>query len=298
MHTSTLVSAPGLPRHTMMAPAGARRSTDGVLQLVLQQRGTRTVVQDCYTHVPLQILRPVYLDDTGTAYIYLLNPGGGVVGGDTYTLTVTLDTGAQAYLTTPSATKIYATPGTPAQQRITFTLHAEAVLTYLPGQTIPFANAAMHQDMTIRLGAGACAFVGEILAPGRVARQERFAYREYCTSLRVEDMHGRVLLRERSRLQPHSQPLRNLGLFEGYDYLGTFYALGDSQRLPASLAECLHALLEQRPQLIGSATALAHGGLVARLLATDHSSVDQALFAIWDTLRRHVLGSPAVACRT
>jgi urease accessory protein len=282
----------------MMGSAGARRSTDGVLQLVLQQRGTRTVVQDCYTHVPLQILRPVYLDDTGTAYIYLLNPGGGVVGGDTYTLTVTLDTGAQAYLTTPSATKIYATPGPPAQQRITCTLHAKAVLTYLPGQTIPFANAAMHQDMTIRLGAGACAFVGEILAPGRVARQERFAYREYCTSLRVEDMHGHVLLRERSRLQPRSQPLHNLGLFEGYDYLGTFYALGDSQCLPANLAECLHALLEPRPHLIGSATALAHGGLVARLLATDHSSVDQALFAIWDTLRRHVLGSPAVSCRT
>jgi urease accessory protein len=248
--------------------------------------------------MPLRILRPVYLDDTGTAYIYLLNPCGGVVGGDTYTITVTLDVGAQAYLTTPSATKIYATLGAPAQQHIAFTLHAEAVLTYLPGQTIPFANAAMHQDMTIRLGAGACAFVGEILAPGRVARQELFAYREYSTNLRVEDVYGRVLLLERSRLQPRYQQLSSLGLFEGYNYLGTFYALGDSQRLPASLAEHLHALLEHRPQLIGSATALAHGGLVARLLATDHSSANQALFALWDTLRRHVLGYPAVPYRT
>src|SRR2546428_470617 len=87
-----------------------------------------------YFQVPLQVLRPLYLDDVGTAYVYLVSPCGGVVGGDRYDMTVVLEAGAQACLTTPSATKLYATPGAPAQQRLDITLQARAVLEYLPEQ--------------------------------------------------------------------------------------------------------------------------------------------------------------------
>jgi urease accessory protein len=254
------------------------------------------VVQDCYSRVPLQVLRSLYLDDTGTAYVYLLNPGGGVLGGDIYSIAVTVETGAHAYLTTPSATKLYAAPGAATQQHIEFMLHTGAVLTYLPEQTIPFANAAFHQRMTIRLGTGACVFLGEIVAPGRLARGECFAYREYCTSLCVEDTQGRTLLLERTRLQPQRQALYGLGLLEGYPYLGTFYALGAD--LPATVADHLHDLLICRPRLIGSATMLEHGGLAVRLLGEDHQSVSRALYTVWNTLRQHVLGYPAVPHRT
>jgi urease accessory protein len=278
--------------------AQRRRPNDGVLQLVLRRVGARTVVQDCYYRVPLQVLRPVYLDNTGTAYVYLLNPGGGVLGGDTYTITVTVEAGAHAYLTTPSATRLYAAPGAATRQHVEFTLHAGAVLTYLPEQTIPFANAAFQQHMTIRLGPGACVFLGDIIAPGRLARGERFAYREYCTSLHIENAQGRMILLERMRLQPQYQSLDGLGLLEGYTYLGTFYALHEGALLPATLADHLHDLLTCQRRLIGSATLLEHGGLAVRLLGEDHSSTCQALYSIWDTLRRHVLGYPAVSHRT
>jgi urease accessory protein len=269
-----------------------------MLQLVLRRVGARTVVQDCYYRVPLQVLRPVYLDDTATAYVYLLNPGGGVLGGDTYTIKVTLEAGAHAYLTTPSATRLYAAPGAATQQRIEFTLHTGAVLTYLPEQTIPFANAAFQQQMTVRLGPGACVFLGELLAPGRLARGERFAYREYCSSLRVEDAQGQVLLLERTRLQPQRQPLDELGLLEGYAYLGTFYALREGSALSGTLAERLHTLLSDRQRLVGSATILEYGGLAVRLLGEEHQSLRQALYDTWDTLRQHVLGYAAVPGRT
>src|SRR2546425_779038 len=82
--------------------------------------------------------------------------------------------GARACLTTPSATKLYATSGAPAQQRLDITLHADAVLEYLPEQMIPFAQAVFHQQITVRLGAGACVLLMEIVAPGRVARGEAF----------------------------------------------------------------------------------------------------------------------------
>jgi urease accessory protein len=240
----------------------------------------------------------VYLDQTGTAYVYLLNPGGGLLGGDTYTITVTVEAGAHAYLTTPAATRLYAAPGAATRQQVAFTLHAGAVLTYLPEQTIPFAQAAFQQHMTIRLGPGACVFVGDILAPGRLARGERFAYREYCTRLCIDTAQGQELVREGTRLHPQSQALAGLGLLEGYAYLGTFYALREGTPLPESVVAQLHELLTGRPRLLGSATQLAHGGLAVRLLGEDHSSVRQALSTIWDTLRQHILGYPAVSPRT
>jgi urease accessory protein len=269
-----------------------------VLYLELQRTGKRTVVRDCYAHVPLQVLRPVYLDDTGTASIYLLNPCGGVLGGDTYTITVTLQPGARVHLTTPSATKLYATEGAVAQQYVDFTLAAGAVLTYLPEQTIPFAHAAFRQQIRVRLPADACAFLGEIVAPGRVARGEAFAYREYSSSLHVEDTQGNMLLVERTRLQPQQQPLQGLGLLEGYDYLGTFYALSRQAAITSKLANDLHALLASRQRLLGSATLLAHGGVAVRLLATDHSSASQALYDVWDIVHRHTLGYAATPRRT
>jgi urease accessory protein len=268
-----------------------------VLRLGLRQVANRTVLHDCYAHVPLRVLRPIYPDDTGTAYLYLLNPCGGVLGGDTYTIHATLDAGAQAYITTPSATKLYAAPAQPACQQLDFTLHDGAVLTYLPEPTIPFANAAFRQYMTVRLGDGAGAFLGEILAPGRMARNEIFAYREYSTSLRVEDADGDIFLIDRTRLHPQQDDLRALGLLEGYYYLGTCYALGSFAARSATLAPALHDLLDDHPHLVGSATTLAQGGIAIRFLADTSIRANQALYRICKLLRQQVRGYPAAPHR-
>ena len=132
-----------------MIAARQRRPNEGVLCLVLRRAGQRTVLQECYFQVPLQVLRPLYLDEVGTAYVYLVNPCGGVVGGDAYSLTVVVEAGARACLTTPSATKLYATSGAPAQQRLDITLQAGAVMEYLPEQVIPFAQAAFQDRKSV-----------------------------------------------------------------------------------------------------------------------------------------------------
>src|SRR5262249_56331930 len=98
--------------------AQPRRPNEGVLCLVLRRAGQRTVLHDCYFQVPLQVLRPLYLDDVGTAYVYLVSPCGGVVGGDTYDISVVVEAGARACLTTPSATNPYPSPAAPAHTRL------------------------------------------------------------------------------------------------------------------------------------------------------------------------------------
>jgi urease accessory protein len=185
----------------------------------------------------------------------------------------------------------------PARQQLEITLHAGAVLEYLPEQIIPFAQAAFQQHMTVRLGSGACVMAMEIIAPGRLARGEAFAYRDYDSSVSIEATSGQVLLRERTRLQPGWHCLNGSGLFEGYNYLGTFYAIVEGRPLSAELVEQLHTLLACRAGLLGSATMLAHGGIAARVLGTDHTTVSQALHEVWDVLRRALFGYPAVVWR-
>jgi urease accessory protein len=257
------------------------------------------VLYDCYARTPLRVLRPLYLDDTGMAYLYLLNPCGGVVGGDTYTLQIDLDTGSQAYVTTPSATQLYATLHAPAEQRIDFTLHQGAILAYFPEQTIPFGNSAFRQRMTVRLGHDAFVFLGDILAPGRSARQESFAYREYDSRLRVETLaSGEIRLFDRIRLRPLQDPLSCLGFMEAYDYLGVFYALPSSGTIDPSLSDHLHEALASCPDLVGSASTLPYGGLAARVLGTHHTPVRQALHLAWHLTRQALFGQPAAALRT
>lgn len=277
---------------------GSRRPLNrGVVELNLRRSGTRTVVRDAYFQTPLQIMRPYYLDDSGTAYLYLLSPGGGVVGGDRYAITVTLEAGARACMTTASATKLYASPASMARQRFEVILQAGAVFEYLPEQMIPFARSAFHQDMSVRLGNGAVAVLMEIVAPGRLARGEAFAYRDYSSGLSVADAQGRLLLRERTRLQPPCWSAGNgLGLLEGFNYLGTLYVLSESCGAPDELANDLHGLVVDR-HCIGGATALEWGGVVVRLLAEDHATVSHTLHAVWDRVRRCLLGYPAVRWR-
>src|SRR4029450_6776585 len=102
----------------------------------------------------------------------------------------------------------YATLGMPAQQHLEITLHAGAVLEYLPEQIIPFAQAAFQQHMTVRLGSGACILAMEIVAPGRLARGEAFAYRDYDSSVCIEAASGQGLLRDPHGLRAERQGLQ------------------------------------------------------------------------------------------
>ena len=125
--------------------------------------------------------------------------------------------------------------------------------------------------------------------------QESFQYRSYDTRLRIKNDQGDVLLEDHLRLQPKHQRLAELGMFEAYAYIASFYALGLDQTLSQHLTSDLQGALGDEPHLLGSATELAHGGLAVRILSQTHRHANQALHMVWDTVRQQVQGCPAVA---
>src|SRR5580698_4734086 len=98
-----------------------RIGRDGFLDLAFRSNGHRTILaRRRFTH-PLQALEPTRTAD-GSLCLMMLNPSGGLVGGDRLSTSVHIGPGAAVVLTTASATKVYRTEGEAASHRTAITL--------------------------------------------------------------------------------------------------------------------------------------------------------------------------------
>src|SRR2546426_10258712 len=124
-------------------PEPARVGRDGTLALALERRDGATVLGACRYRLPLQVLSPMALDDPA-AVVSVLNPTGGLVGGDRLTIDVTIGPAAHGCLTTPSATKVYRTAGAPARPAGAIRPRARAPLGGGPRPPHPFPGLALR----------------------------------------------------------------------------------------------------------------------------------------------------------
>ena len=147
-----------------------RVGRDGFLGLRFGRRHGRTVLAQCRFKLPLQALAPTELAD-GTAYLMLLNPTGGLVGGDRLSTQIIQEADTRVCLTTPSATRVYRTLDQPSVQHTRIQLGEAASLEFLPDHVIPHRDSSLHQSLRVEMGRGSRAiFVGR---PGRGARGSR-----------------------------------------------------------------------------------------------------------------------------
>ncbi len=140
------------------------------------RRARGTVVARRRHEGPFCIQRPFYPGD-GACHVYLLHPPGGLAAGDELDLTVDVEPGAAALLTTPAATKFYRSDGAPSVQRQTLRVAAGAALEWLPLDTILFGGSRALIETDVVLAPGA-RFIGwEQLSLGRPLSGDRYATR-------------------------------------------------------------------------------------------------------------------------
>lgn len=118
----------------LMSAAGRH----GRAELHFARRGQRTILYHQYATVPAQIIRPFYTPDDERAYVFLLTPTGGMLGGDRLDIHIVLEPDAKVCLTTASATKVHPSADLPAEQSLRIDLGAGSSLEYLPEPTILF----------------------------------------------------------------------------------------------------------------------------------------------------------------
>ncbi len=278
------------------SPTPDRIGRDGALSLAFERRGGRTVLTERRFTLPLQALEPISLDDDESLYLMLLNPTGGILGGDHLQTEIKLGPGAHVCLTTPSATKVYRTVGPPAMQETVIRLGDGAVLEYLPDHVIPHPGSAFHQSLSIEIGSESRAIVLDAFAVGRLARGERWGFRELVNRITVTSK-GRPLFLDRTWLDPAKQTPTGLGGMEGFGYLATLLLFADGfgewKNVACALAERLHEL----PSLRGGASPLARGGCVVRILAASAPDLTQVVQNLWALSRKLLLGLPPADMR-
>src|SRR6185436_595061 len=89
----------------------------GSLDLAYARRGPETILTRVSCRSPWHWFPPISLDE-GSAYTLLVNPSGGLVGGDRLSLRAGLGPDAHVLFSTPSANRVYRTLSEPAIQSI------------------------------------------------------------------------------------------------------------------------------------------------------------------------------------
>jgi urease accessory protein len=246
--------------------------------------------------LPLQALEPMDLDGDGGATLLLLNPTGGLLAGDRLETGVAVGPGCRVCLSTPSATRVYRSPGAAAVQRLSAQVGAGAVLEWVPDHLIPSPGARLRQSAELNLAIDATLLYLDAWAVGRVARDEAWGFDLLDTSLVVHDPSG-PLLRERAILA--GSPRRDgLGGTDGLPYVATFVALRPGRSDWDELADTLRAVLDTTAAggRAGVST-LGRGGVLARLLCPSAPALAASVDALWAACRRRLLGLPPARLR-
>ena len=262
----------------------------------------QTVLHTCEQQPPLKVIRAFSLAD-GAALVHLHNVSGGVLGGDQLEMFIGVGTEARAQLTTTSATRLYrpqvAMPD--AVQTNELSVQENALLEYLPDPLIPFAGARYRQHTKIHLDNGAGLFWWELVAPGREASGERFAYEKMELNLEIQ-AGGRVIALERNRLEPQIRLLDSPARLGAYRYFASFYILRASLdtaywlALEKELNEVAMQLSKPNEILWGVSTLPAHG-LIVRALSMNGRMILPGLMQFWQLAKQRMYGRAAVLPR-
>ncbi|WP_317646556.1 urease accessory protein UreD [Sporosarcina sp. GW1-11] len=123
----------------------------GLLQLAVEDRRGKTMPKSVYFQGAFKVMHPIYHSASGQACYYLLNPGGGYVGGDRYRMDITAEKDSRLMLTTQLATKVYRTTRNHVYQEGNFHLKKGSYLEYLPDALIAYQQTPRRVDYVRRL---------------------------------------------------------------------------------------------------------------------------------------------------
>lgn len=174
----------------------ANRAT-GHIALRVAAAGARTRRERVFEDGSLRVRFPNAAPESLEAVI--INTGGGMTGGDRFTIELILGEGASLIAGTAAAEKIYRSNGPDAEMTIRLELAKGARLAWLPQETITFDNARLSRRIDIDLGPGASLLMAEAVVLGRTAMGESMNFGLFADRWRVR-REGRLIFADGVRL--------------------------------------------------------------------------------------------------
>ncbi|MBK7543004.1 MAG: urease accessory protein UreD [Candidatus Competibacteraceae bacterium] len=279
-----------------LAPALTSSGWQAALDLRFQRAGRRTVLARCAHQGPLRVQRPFHPEGDRVCHVALLHPPGGVVGGDGLHIQVALDSDAHALITTPAAGKFYRSAGPWADQTQRLTVAADAVVEWLPQETIVYDGARVRTLTRVELH-GNAGFIGwDIVCLGRPAAGERFQAGDFHQDFELW-RDGEPLYWERGRYAGGDSALDASWGLQGQPAFATLIGAG----APAGVVEAIRAgwtaLQARSPEGELVAISQLDGVLIGRYLGPSAVRARQFLILAWSLLRPMLLQRPPCPSR-
>ncbi|GAB2879987.1 urease accessory protein UreD [Uliginosibacterium flavum] len=266
------------------------------LDLRVASRESRSVLAHNLHQGPLRVQKALYPEGDAVCQLLILHPPAGIAGGDQLRITLDVETGAHAQVTTPGAGKWYRSKGPLATQDINLNIAADATLEWLPQEVIIFDQARARATTTISLAEGARAIGWDILCLGRQASGEAFDHGSFRQHLRLQRPDGTPLWQEAMHLQGSDAAMQSAVALKNYTVFGTLWLAGvNAKSAPeTALTEALRSINIAEGECGISALPDV---TVVRLLSHSSEAARQYFEAIWALARPHVLQREAVPPR-
>lgn len=241
---------------------------------------------------PLTVQKALYPEGPGVCHTLILHPPSGIVGGDRLEFDIGLQSGAQALITMPGATRWYRSADAEAVQKIDIRIARDSVLEWLPPETIIFNQAKAHLQSHVALEHGARYTGWEILCLGRTAAGEKFTdglMRQH-TEITIGN---EPVWDERLRLAGNAPLMRSVvGLGEA-PVSATLLAAG--VKVPAEIvARCREHVVQGGAR---AGVSAFDAMFVARYVGASSEQAREYFVALWRELRPLMAGREAVTPR-
>ncbi|MHD0303336.1 urease accessory protein UreD [Rhodococcus erythropolis] len=272
------------------APAGKVGKT-GVLEMRFVDRGDKTILRDMYRKTPLLVQQALYWDEALPTMpcVYMISTSGSVLQGDRLFLTIEMEPGSLAHVTTQSATKVHRMDANHASQLQKVVLAENSYLELMPGVTIPHRNARYYARTDITVDPTATLLFSEIVMSGRKYHDggEMFVYDLYSTMIKAERPDGKNLFTEKLVIEPARFPVRYGGIMGDHDVFGNVILLTPKEHADAILEEVVPG---RDGKVVSGASRLPNdAGLIFKVLGPESEPVKAKVRDFWALVRKTVL---------
>ena len=243
---------------------------------------------------PLKIQRGFIRAD-GRCELPLLHTAGGLVGGDQLGITVHLEPGSRALLTSVAAQKVYGSIGRSrlrpegawAVQELAFQLEEGADLEWLPQELVMYADGLYEQRTRVNLAPGAGWLGAELVRLGRTAAGESLGAGRWRSLLEIRRRGPRGDRWELvDRLELGGSTLVEGHGLAGQPVFGSLVWAAPRKLTRSELAELVEACRGDRSGLEGTmACGALEQGLVARYRGPSSTAARSWFTRLWARIR-------------
>ena len=267
-----------LPRGALLGEAAVAVAAEGGV--------TRLV--DLHQRDPLSLRLPL----PGRGDIFeasLITTSGGIVGGDSLDVAVTVGPGARLRVYPQAAEKVYRSTGADSRIEVILKASSGAWLEWLPQETILFEGARLRRRTTLEVDPGARVMAGEFLVFGRRASGETLTHGLIRDAWQLRS-GGRLVWADALHMEGDLQrPLSSVACFGGGAAFASVVICGEDAE---ARLEALRSLMPADSPESRQALTAVNGLIVGRFLG-EARAVRARYGAFWAAARTALADLPA-----